>query len=196
MVKNTKGGSSHKKLARKKEDDAKEIVVDLNINFKEMIIVLVDKNIGTCFTCKYMHGEDEKKEFQGKELKVLHQRGRGAKKSFNQTQSKLALVSLSDLRLQSGCIGVVEEFLQIDHLNAYLNNKKISKEVYSKLEQSMTIKVDNIEDEQGGFDFDRSGTIQETVETKTNKTNETKINKKTVEENDSGSSSDVDINDI
>jgi hypothetical protein len=55
----------------------------------------------------------------------------------------------------------------------------------------MTVKVDDIDDEQGGFDFDRSGTIQETVDTNT-KTN----TKKNAEENDSGSSSDVDINDI
>ena len=34
MVKNTKGGSSHKKLARKKEDEAKIVKVDIDVDFK------------------------------------------------------------------------------------------------------------------------------------------------------------------
>jgi len=183
MVKNTKGGSSHKKLARKKEEDAKTIKVDLDVDLTQMLIVSVDKNIGTCFTARLVHTDFPGKEYHDKELKVLHQRGRGAKKTYDRTQSRLALVSLSEFKLQSGCIGVVEEFLQIDHLNAYLVNKLISKEVYERLQKIMTINVEEIHEEhEGGFEFDRGGTISE-------------VNKKDKKE-DSDSDSEVNINDI
>lgn len=159
MVKNTKGGSSHKKLARKKEDEFKVVKVDLNVNFKEMMIVVVDKNIGTCFTAKLVHSELETKEFNDKEIKVLHQRGRNAKKLYDRSQSRLALVSISDFKLASGCVGVVEEFIQMDHLNAYLKANKINQDTFDKLEQYLTITAKEIEEKQDdGIEFDRSNT--------------------------------------
>jgi hypothetical protein len=161
MVKNTKGGSSHKKLARKNEDQAKVVKIDVNVDFKYNLIVLVDKDIGSCFTAKLIHFDpDDKKElskYEG-ELKVLHQRARNARSIFNRTQSRLALVSTSDYRLPGKAIGYVEEFLEIDHLDEYLRHEKISQETYSKLNQYMTSKVDDLKEENdlGGFEFDRS----------------------------------------
>jgi hypothetical protein len=158
MVKNTKGGSSHKKLARKKEDEAKIVKVNLDVDFNEDIIVLIDKNIGNCFTAKLMHYTGPSKNLHDKELKVLHQRGRNARSIFNKTQSRLALVSVvTDFNIQ-GCVGYVEELLGIDHLNAYLSEKKITQDDFNKLSQYMTSNVDDVkaEAEETGFIFDRS----------------------------------------
>lgn len=167
MVKNTKGGSSHKKLARKKEDAAKVIKVDLNVDFKNYLLAIIDKNLGNCFTAKMVHYEGASKEYNDKELKVLHQRGRNAKYLFDKTQSKLALVSLvTDFKLTNNCVGYVEEFLQIDHLDAYYKNKLINKETYDKLSQYMTFKADEANEKDDGFEFERSGNMKEIKEDK------------------------------
>jgi hypothetical protein len=161
MVKNTKGGSSHKKLARKNEDQAKVVKINVDVDFKYNLIVLINTNIGQLFTAKLIHFDpDDKKElskYEG-ELRVLHQRARNARSIFNKTQSRLALVSTSDYKLPGAAIGYVEEFLEIEHLDEYLRHKKISEETYSKLNQYMTSKVDDMIDEKqlGGFEFDRS----------------------------------------
>jgi hypothetical protein len=157
MVKNTKGGSSHKKLARKKEEENKTVKVDLNVNFTEYIIVLIDKNHGNCFSARLVHYDGVSKDYHDKELKVLHQRGRNALNIFKHTQSKLALVSIvTDFKLPGNAVGYVEEFIETEHLNAYLKNKKITEETYDKLSQYMTLKVEEVEDDKGGFEFDRS----------------------------------------
>ena len=166
MVKNTKGGSSHKKLARKKEDEAKIVKVDIDVDFKYNMIVLIDKNIGNCFTAKLMHynpiDKKELSKYEG-ELKVLHQRGRNARSIFNKTQSRLALVSLAEFKLPGSAIGYVEELLLIDHLDAYLNNKLIDKETYSKLSEYMTSSIEDVKekDDMGGFEFDRSKPVDD-----------------------------------
>jgi hypothetical protein len=157
MVKNTKGGSSHKKLARKNEDENKTIKVDLDINFNECCIVLIDKNLGNCFTSKVLHYTGPKREINDKEIKVLHQRGKAAKKTYDRSQSRVALVSLvSDFRLTSGCLGYVEDILEIQHLNAYLKNSLITKEVYDRLIGLLVSKVIEVDNEDGGgYSFDR-----------------------------------------
>jgi predicted ribonuclease YlaK len=118
MVKNTKGGSSHKKLARKKENDNEVMHVNLNLNFKtENIIVLVEKNMGNCFSAKLLHYAGAVDTFKT-EIKVLHQRGRRGKSNFDHAASRVALVSLiNGIRLDNNCIGVVEEFLGKTMLN-------------------------------------------------------------------------------
>jgi hypothetical protein len=159
MVKNTKGGSSHKKQARKNEE--RVVKIDVDVDFKYNLIVLINTNNGQLFTAKLIHFDpDDKKElskYEG-ELRVLHQRARNARSIYNKTQSRLALVSISDYKLPGAAIGYVEEFLEIEHLDEYLRHKKISKETYSKLNQYMTSKVDDIKEEEqlGGFEFDRS----------------------------------------
>jgi hypothetical protein len=157
MVKNTKGGSSHKKLARKNEDENKIIKVDLDINFNDCCIVLIDKNLGNCFTSKVLHYTGPKREIHDKEIKVLHQRGKTAKKTYDRSQSRVALVSLvSDFRLTSGCLGYVEDILEIQHLNAYLKNSLITKEVYDRLIGLLVSKVIELDNEdRGGYSFDR-----------------------------------------
>jgi hypothetical protein len=195
MVKNTKGGSSHKKLARKNEDQAKVVKIDVNVDFKYNLIVLVDKDIGSCFTAKLIHFDpDDKKElskYEG-ELKVLHQRARNARSIFNRTQSRLALVSTSDYRLPGKAIGYVEEFLEIDHLDEYLRHEKISQETYSKLNQYMTSKVDDLKEENdlGGFEFDRSND-----KPKDDKSKEAS-NEKSNTKSETKSDEDVNIDDI
>ena len=185
MVKNTKGGSSHKKLARKKEDDMKKIKVDLNVNFKENIIVLVDKNIGTCFTARLIHTDDDTSEFKDKELKVLHQRGRNAKRLFNRVQSKLALVSIiKDFKLSSGCIGYVEEFLEINHLNEYKKHNLISVDTYDKLCKYINSNSTEITEKTDDFEFDRNNLLPDSdsdSDDKSNKLNQP-IQKKIVSE--------------
>ena len=188
MVKNTKGGSSHKKLARKNEDQVKVVKIDVDVDFKYNLIVLIDKNIGNCFTAKLIHFDPvDKKElskYEG-ELKVLHQRARNARSIFNKTQSRLALVSTSDFKLPGAAIGYVEEFLEIDHLNEYLRHKVINEETYSKLSQYMTSKVEDVKEEQelGGFEFDRSND-------KPNEASNTKS------KSDAKSDEEIDIDDI
>ena len=163
MVKNTKGGSSHKKLARKNEDQAKVVKIDVNVDFRYNLIVLIDKNIGNCFTARLIHFEPDKKDelvkYEG-ELKVLHQRARNARSIFKKTQSRLALVSTSDYKLPGAAIGYVEEFLEIEHLDEYLKHAKINQETYSKLNIYMTSNINELKDEleEGGFEFDRSNT--------------------------------------
>jgi len=159
MVKNTKGGSSHKKIARKNEDENKIIKVDLSINFDDCCIVLIDKNLGNCFTSRVLHYTGQKKEINDRDIKVLHQRGKTAKKTFDRSYSRIALVSLiSDFRLTSGCLGYVEEILEIEHLNAYLKNNLISLETYEKLNRLMISKVSEQNDkgDDEGFIFDRN----------------------------------------
>ena len=76
---------------------------------------------------------------------------------FIHNKGGVALVSLvSDFRLTSGCLGVVEDILEIQHLNAYLKNSLITKEVYDKLIGLLVSKVieDNNEDG-GGYIFER-----------------------------------------
>jgi hypothetical protein len=161
MVKNTKGGSSHKKLARKNEDENRTIKVDLDINFNECCIVLIDKNLGNCFTSKVLHYTGPKREINDKEIKVLHQRGKTAKKTYDRSQSRVALVSLvSDFRLTSGCLGYVEEILEIDHLNAYLKNNLITQEIYNKLTGLLVSRIADDKDktiDESGYIFDRGG---------------------------------------
>lgn len=162
MVKNTKGGSSHKKLARKKEDEMKKVKVNLDVNFKENIIVLVEKNIGTCFIARLIHTDDETSEFKDKELKVLHQRGRNAKKLYDRSQSRLALVSvIKDFRLSSGCMGYVEEFLETSHINEYKKHKLISDETFEKLSKYINSNTTEIKEKDDEFIFDRSLTDEE-----------------------------------
>jgi hypothetical protein len=152
MVKNTKGGSFHKKLARKKEDEAKIIKVNLDVNFEQDIIVLIDKNIGNCFTARLIHCEDETNNFKDKELKVLHQRGKNAKNIFHKTSSRLALVTIvTDCKLTSNCIGYVEEFLEHNHINEYLKNKLINQETYNKLKQFMKSNIVELENNEENF---------------------------------------------
>ena len=159
MVKNTKGGSSHKKMARKNEDDHKELKIDLNINFKtDNVIILIDKNLGNCFTAEILYFLGDKKKFSSL-VRVLHQRGKNSKKVFDRTQSRIALVSLvNDFKLEGGCIGYVEELLIIDHLNAYLAHGLIDKETFDLLNKKMNAKIDEKDDEtkDTGFEFDRS----------------------------------------
>lgn len=158
MVKNTKGGSSHKKMARKNEDDYKEMKVNLDVDFKlHNMVVLIDKNLGNCFTAEILHFLGDKKKYPS-QVKILHQRGKSAKKVFDRTQSRIALVSLvTDFRLEGGCIGYVEELLVIDHLNAYLANKLIESEVFDLLNKKMNSRVDDKTDDSinDGFIFDR-----------------------------------------
>ena len=161
MVKNTKGGSSHKKLARKNENNANVVKVDLDVDFSSNMIVLIDKNIGNCFTARLMYYNPvDKKDllkYSG-ELKVLHQRGKNARSIYNKIQSRLALVSLSDIKLPGSAIGYVEELLLIEHLDAYLKNDLIDDEIYSKLNEYITSNVDDVKETPGlgGFEFDRS----------------------------------------
>ena len=159
MVKNTKGGSSHKKLARKNEDENKTIKVNIDINFNECCIVLIDRNLGNCFSSKVLHYTGPKREINDKEIKVLHQRGKTAKKTYDRSQSRVALVSLSDFRLTSGCLGVVEEILEIDHLNAYLKNNLITEEIYNRLTGLMVSRIaESKETDEIGYIFDRGNT--------------------------------------
>ncbi len=209
MVKNTKGGSSHKKLARKKEDDMKKVKVNLDVNFKENIIVLVDKNIGNCFTARLVHTDDETSEFKDKEIKVLHQRGRNAKKLFDRSQSRIALVSIiKDFKLSSGCVGYVEEFLESSHLNEYKKYKLITEETYEKLSKYITInsnKIDEIEEEEkDSYKFERLPMPPSDSEEETQKQTQPNIqNKKVVvnkpkldTDSESEDNSDVDIDKI
>jgi hypothetical protein len=172
MVKNTKGGSSHKKMARKNESDNKIIKVNLNINFKkENMLVFIERNLGNCFLGRQLHYAGTNNEFDGKDLKIMHQRGKKGKSNFDHSQSKIALISLiTDISLSSKCIGVVEDFIEIDHLNAYLTNNLISQEVYSKLNMKLstaTESKDN-EEENVGFEFDRSKQTNKTIYDNTN----------------------------
>jgi hypothetical protein len=184
MVKNTKGGSSHKKQARKNED--RVIKIDVNVDFKYNLIVLINTNIGQLFTAKLIHFDpDDKKElskYEG-ELRVSFQRGRNARSIYNKTQSRLALVSISDYKLPGAAIGYVEEFLEIEHLDEYLRHNKISKDTYSKLCNYMTSKVDEEKEEQqsGGYEFDRSN--EKPIESSNEKSkSETKSETKSDEE--------------
>jgi len=162
MVKNTKGGSSHKKMARKNEDDYKEIKINLDVDFKLYnMVVLIDKNLGNCFTAEILHFLGDSKKYPS-QVKILHQRGKTAKKVFDRTQSRIALVSLvTDFKLEGGCIGYVEELLLIDHLNAYLSNKLIDSDVFNLLNKKMNSRVEDKEDKEkdDGFDFDRGDSI-------------------------------------
>jgi len=165
MVKNTKGGSSHKKLARKKENDNEVLHINLNLNFKtENIIVLVEKNMGNCFSAKLLHCAGPTDNFKT-ELKVLHQRGRRGKSNFDHAASRVALVSLiSGIRLDNNCIGVVEEFLGSGHLLAYLNNNLIDKAVYDKINANFSA-IDNSKVEKDlGYEFDRGNNDDEEEE--------------------------------
>ena len=169
MVKNTKGGSSHKKLARKNEDENKTVKVNLDINFNECCIVVIDRNLGNCFASKVLHYTGPHREINDKEIKVLHQRGKSAKKTYDRSQSRVALVSLSDLKLSSGCLGVVEEILEIDHLNAYLKNNLITEEIYNKLTGMLVSRVTESKETDGlGYIFDRGnngdGYLNENIE--------------------------------
>ena len=158
MVKNTKGGSSHKKMARKTESENKIIKVNLNVNFsKENMLVLIERNLGNCFSGKLLHYTGVN-EFKGEDLKIMHQRGKKGKGNFDHAHSKLALVSLIDgITLSNKCIGVVEDFIEIDHLNAYLANNLINQEVYDKLNMKLSLTVENKNNnEEIGFEFDRS----------------------------------------
>ena len=187
MVKNTKGGSSHKKLARKKEDENKTIKVDLDVDFVNYMIVQIEKNQGNSFSAIKLHyqGPDPPPPFDYKgTFNVLHQRGRRARSTFEKTQSRLALVSIvTDMKLQDKAIGYVEEIIEIDHLNAYLKEKLIDQATYNLLNDKMVSRIDDDDAvDMGGFAFDRTnGTIKEEKEEKEKK---------------EGEESDVDINDI
>jgi hypothetical protein len=183
MVKNTKGGSSHKKLARKKEDENKTVKVDLDVDFVNYMIVLIDKNQGNSFsvTKLYYQGPDPAPPLNYNGIfNVLHQRGRRARSTFEKTQSRLALVAIvNDMKLQDKAIGYVEEIIEIDHLNAYLKEKLIDKATYDLLNDKMVSRIEEDDTvDMGGFAFDRTnGTIKE-------------------EEKKEGEESDIDINDI
>jgi len=169
MVKNTKGGSSHKKLARKNEDENKTIKVNIDIDFNYCCIVLIDKNLGNCFSSRVLYYTGPNREINDKDIKVLHQRGKTAKKTYDRSQSRVALVSLSDFRLTSGCLGVVEEILEIDHLNAYLKNNLITQEIYNKLTGLMVSRITENKDNQNddsGYIFDRGGNNEEFINEK------------------------------
>lgn len=168
MVKNTKGGSSHKKMARKNEDISKSIKVNLDVNFKkDNMLVLLEKNLGNCFSGQLLHF-DGPNNFET-ELKIMHQRGKKGKSNFDHSQSKIALVSIiTGITLSTKCIGIVEEFLEIDHINAYLANNLISQEVYDKLNMkfSTSLKNDNNQEEDLGFEFDRNNENIDEVDNK------------------------------
>jgi len=163
MVKNTKGGSSHKKMARKNEDLNKSIKVNLDINFKkDNMLVFIEKNLGNCFLGKLLHfsGPNNFEE----DLKIMHQRGKKGKSNFDHSQSKIALVSIiTGITLSTKCVAIVEEFLEIDHINAYLANNLINQEVYDKLNMkfSASAKNDNNDETDLGFEFDRNKEIDD-----------------------------------
>ena len=168
MVKNTKGGSSHKKMARKNEDVNKSIKVNLDVNFKkDNMLVFIEKNLGNCFSGKllYFNGAND----FGEDLKIMHQRGKKGKSNFDHSQSKIALVSIiTGLTLSTKCVAIVEEFLEIDHINAYLANNLISQEVYDKLNMifSTSSKNNNNQEEDLGFEFDRNNENVDEVDNK------------------------------
>jgi len=168
MVKNTKGGSSHKKMARKNEDINKSIKVNLDINFKQdNMLVFIEKNLGNCFSGKllYFNGANN----FGEDLKIMHQRGKKGKSNFDHSQSKIALVSIiTGLTLSTKCVAIVEEFLEIDHINAYLAHNLISQEVYDKLNMifSTSSKNNNNQEEDLGFEFDRNNENIDEVDNK------------------------------
>jgi len=159
MVKNTKGGSSHKKMARKNEDDHKELKINLDIDFKTRnVIILIGKNLGNFFTAEIIYFLGDKKKYNST-VRVKFQTGKNSKKIFDRTPSRIALVSLvTDLKLDGGCIGYVEELLIIDHLNAYLAHGLIDKETFDLLNKKMNAKIEekDKEEKDDGFDFDRS----------------------------------------
>lgn len=169
MVKNTKGGSSHKKLARKNEDENRTIKVNIDLDFNNTCIVIIERNLGNCFACKVLHYTGPQREINDKEIKVLHQRGKTAKKTYDRSQSRVALVSISECKLNSGCLGVVEEILEIDHFNAYLKNNLITQEIYNKLTGLMVSRVAESKDkDELGYIFDRGnngdGYLNENIE--------------------------------
>jgi len=194
MVKNTKGGSSHKKMARKNEDVNKTIKVNLDINFKkDNMLVFIEKNLGNCFSGKLLHfiGAND----FGEDLKIMHQRGKKGKSNFDHSQSKIALVSIiTGLTLSTKCVGIVEEFLEIDHINAYLSNNLISQEVYDKLNMifSTSSKNNNNQEEDLGFEFDRNNENVDEVDNKKVKFKEPIQEEKTTKVKESTDSSEED----
>jgi hypothetical protein len=178
MVKNTKGGSSHKKAARKKEDSNKVVKVNLDVNFaKDNMLVFIEKNVGNCFTGKLVHYAGT--TAYGEDLKIMHQRGNKGKSNFDHSHSRIALISIiSGISLATKCIGIVEEFIEIDHLNAYLSNNLISQEVYDNINMKFSFTSDTKDtQEELGFIFDRSRGDEDEYE-ESNKNVETKTKKK------------------
>jgi len=156
MVKNTKGGSAHKKQASKSQDEDKvDISMDKEIEFGEStILVLIDKNLGNCYSAKILYPNPSSTE-----VKILHQRGKAKRMGwiFKNTRSKIALVSvISGYRMPDNCIGVVEHFVQFEHLDFYNKSSKITEETFNKLTDYLTVEA--VEDaKECGFDFDRDG---------------------------------------
>lgn len=191
MVKNTKGGSSHKKMARKNEDLNKSIKVNLDVNFKgDNMIVFIEKNLGNCFLGRllYFNGPNNFDE----ELKIMHQRGKKGKSNFDHSASKIALVSIiSGLTLSTKCVAIVEEFLEIDHINAYLANNLISQEIYDKLNMKFSTSSKNENDDETdlGFEFDRNKEIDDDEnqpkKVKFKQETEVPVNKQTIDNKES-----------
>jgi hypothetical protein len=150
-------GMSRNQVKKKGKDDdsqqKKEQNISTDFDFMNTAIVGITKNHGFCFEGTVLFTKSTTKF--DTIIKVLQARGRGGRHAYNNSRSKLGLVSLSSITLPNKAIGTVEDWITPAHLSIYLENGLINEDQYSKY-MGMIGKTDFTEDanSSGGYLFD------------------------------------------
>ena len=135
-----KGGNTESKL------------INTNFDWDSSAVVFIEKNIGNCYIGRVVYTEND--SISG-EVRIAFARKFGAKGMLERTRTRLALVSISTIKLSSGCTTVLEEMMSDRHLKAYLKEKLINHETYDMLIKNLsTSSAEELDDDtKGGFIF-------------------------------------------
>ena len=150
-------GMSRNQVKKKGKDDdsqqKKAQNISTDFDFMNTAIVGITKNNGFCFDGTVLFTKSTTK-FDSN-VKVLQARGRGGRHAYNNSRSKLGLVSLASITLPNKAIGTVEDWITPAHLSIYLENGLINEEQFSKY-MGMIGKTEFTEDanSSGGYLFD------------------------------------------
>lgn len=135
-----------------KGGDSESKLINTHFDWDSSAVVFIEKNIGNCYTGRVVHTEND--SISG-EIRIAFARKFGAKGMLERTRTRLGLVSISTIKLSSGCNTVLEEMLSEKHLKVYLKEGLINYETYDKLLKNLsTSSAEEIDaDDKGGFVF-------------------------------------------
>lgn len=135
-----------------KGGDSESKPINTHFDWDSSAVVFIEKNIGNCYTGRVVYTEND--SISG-EIRIAFARKFGAKGMLERTRTRLGLVSISTIKLSSGCNTVLEEMLSEKHLKVYLKEGLINYETYDKLFKNLsTSSAEEIDgDDKGGFVF-------------------------------------------
>jgi len=159
MSSKQRGFSKNQLKKRSQNDDSKpkKNSISTDFDFSNTAIVRIVRNHGFCFEGKIVYTKSSNKFDSNVNIAYSRDTSGGGKYAYNNSRSKMCLVSLISITLPNRSIGTVDEWITLEHLNIYLQNNLINHDDYLKLSNEIN-RGDLTDDKKvdSGFIFDDS----------------------------------------